>query len=144
MGPTSQPFTPTFSLNGFTQGFGFASFLLGDFGGTTQTAQLNYRQGQQVWALFIQDSWKVTRKLTVDYGLRWDYATPYHEQYGRQGQLDMTTPNANFGGHPGATLYASTCNCKFYQNTYPLCDRAAGRRRLPDRPEDSVSRRLGT
>jgi hypothetical protein len=125
---TSQPFTPTGSLNGFTQGFGFASFLLGDFGttspitgisSTTQTPQLNYRQGNQQWGLFLQDTWKITRKLTLDYGLRWDFATPYHEQYGRQGQFDPNTPNANAGGHPGATLYANTCNCQFYQPTYP-------------------------
>ena len=43
----------------------------------------------------------------------------YHEQYGREGQFDPNTPNANAGGHPGATFYASTCNCQFYQNTYP-------------------------
>lgn len=118
-GATAQPFTPTVSLGGFTQGFGFANFLLGDYTSTTQTAQLNYRQGQQVWALFLQDSWKATRKLTVDYGLRWDLATPYHEQYGRQGQFDPTTPNASAGGHPGATRYANTCNCSFYQPVYP-------------------------
>ena len=116
---TSQPFTPTGSLNGFSQGFGYASFLLGDYNATTQTPQENYRQGNQQWGLFLQDTWKITRKLTLDYGIRWDYATPYHEQYGRQGQFDPTTPNANAGGHPGATLYANTCNCQFYQPTYP-------------------------
>ena len=35
------------------------------------------------------------------------------------GQLDLTTPNANAGGHPGATRYANTCGCQFYQPTYP-------------------------
>ena len=118
-GATAQPFTPTVSLNGFNQGFGYANFLLGDYTSTTQTPQENYRQGQQVWALFLQDSWKLTRKLTLDYGLRWDLATPYHEQYGRQGQFSETLPNANAGGHPGATIYASNCNCQFYQSVYP-------------------------
>lgn len=124
---TSMPFTPTGGLNGFTQGFGFASWLLGDYGttvngavsSTTQGPQLNYRQGNQEWGLFLQDTWKITRKLTLDYGLRWDYATPYHEQYGRQGQFSTTLANANAGGHPGATIYANTCNCQFYQPTYP-------------------------
>ena len=119
IGPTSQPFTPTFSLNGYTTGFGYASFLLGDYTSTTQTPQENYREGQQQWAMFIQDSWKATRKLTIDYGLRWDYATPQREQYGRLGQFAPNVPNANAGGRPGATIYASTCNCQFYQSAYP-------------------------
>ncbi len=116
---TAQPFTPTLSLNNFTQGFGYASFLLGDYNSTAQTPQLNYKQGNQEWGLFIQDTWKVNRKLTLDLGLRWDYSTQFKEQYGRLGQFNPTLPDANAGGHPGATQYASTCNCSFYQPTYP-------------------------
>jgi hypothetical protein len=118
-GPTSQPFTPANSFNGYTTGFGFASFLLGDFSATSQTPLYDNRMGYQQWALFVQDSWKATRKLTVDYGVRWDLATAPHEQYGRLGQFDMVTPNANAGGHRGATRYASTCGCQFYQPSYP-------------------------
>jgi TonB dependent receptor len=118
-GPTSQPFTPTNSLNGYTTGFGFASFLLGDYSSTNQTPQYDFRMGYKQWALFAQDSWKITRKLTVDYGVRWDLATVPHEQYGRLGQFNMNLPNANAGGHPGATQYASTCRCPFYQPVYP-------------------------
>jgi hypothetical protein len=125
---TSAPFTPANSLNGFTTGFGFASWLLGDYGNTstagvtsstTQSAPYDYRMGYQQWALYLQDSWKVTRKLTVDYGLRWDLATAPHEQYGRLGQLNLSLANANAGGLPGATQYANTCHCQFYQNSYP-------------------------
>ncbi len=116
---TSDPFTATNSLNGFSTGFGFASWLLGDYNSTTQTPLYDNRMGYQQWAMFLQDSWKVTRKLTVDYGVRWDLATAPHEQYGRLGQFDMTLPNANAGGHPGATDYASTCGCAFYQASYP-------------------------
>ncbi len=120
VGPTSQPFQPSVGFNGFTQGFGYASFLLGDFTSITQTPNfVGVRNGYQAWGLFVQDSWKVTRKLTVDYGLRWDYATAQREQYGRLGQLDATTANPNAGGRPGAIQYASTCNCAFYKPTYP-------------------------
>ncbi|MBZ5579934.1 MAG: TonB-dependent receptor [Acidobacteriia bacterium] len=118
-GPTSLPENPTVGFGGFSQGFGYASFLLGDYNGTTQGPNRNYRVGNQTWGLFLQDSWKVTRKLTLDYGLRWDYNTPYHEQYGRFGQLDPTAANPNAGGRLGATRFASTCNCDFYQAAYP-------------------------
>jgi hypothetical protein len=118
-GPTSEPFIPTTALNGQSMGFGFASFLLGDYSSTTQTPQENYRQGNQEWGLFLQDTWKVTRKLTLDYGLRWDFATTYREQYGRLGVFSPTVPNADAGGTLGGTIYANTCNCPFYQKPYP-------------------------
>jgi hypothetical protein len=120
VGPTSQPFQPSVGFNGFTQGFGYASFLLGDFTSINQTPNFTgVRNGYQQWGLFVQDSWKVTRKLTVDYGVRWDYATVQREQYGRLGQLDGATANPNAGGRLGAIQYASTCNCAFYKPTYP-------------------------
>ncbi len=116
---TCEPFIPTNSLNNYTEGFGYASFLLGDYSSSTQTPQENYREGQQVWGLFVQDSWKVTRRLTVDYGLRWDYDTAEREQFGRLGQLAQNVPNANAGGRLGGTQYAATCNCNFYPSAYP-------------------------
>lgn len=116
---TAQPYTPTTSLNGYNMGFGFASFLLGDYASTTQTPNEFYRLGNQQWGLFAQDSWKVRRNLTVTYGVRWDYATPQREQYGRLGQLDPTLANASAGGYPGAVQYAATCNCSFYKPAYP-------------------------
>jgi hypothetical protein len=118
-GPTSQPFTPTVSLNGFTTGFGYASFLLGDYTSTTQTPGEDYRQGHMTWALFAQDSWKVTHKLTVDYGLRWDFSTAVVEEYGRVAEFNPTAPNANAGGRLGATMFASSCGCSFYRPSYP-------------------------
>jgi len=118
-GPTSQPFTPANNFNGFSQGFGYASFLLGDYSSSSQTAQPDPKEKDYHWALFLQDSWKATRKLTVDYGIRWDLATANHEQYGRLGQINPTQPNTNAGGHPGTYQYASTCGCQFYEGNYP-------------------------
>ena len=119
IGPTSQPFSPANSLGGFGQGFGYASFLLGDYSSSTQTSQPDPKEKSYHWAVFAQDSWKVTRKLTLDYGVRYDLGTVNHEQYGRLGHLDETTANANAGGHPGAYEYASSCGCQFYQKAYP-------------------------
>jgi hypothetical protein len=118
-GPTSEPFTPTNSLNGYSMGFGYASFLLGDFNSTTQTPLEDYREGHMAWAWFLQDSWKVTRKLTLTYGIRYDVSTPVEEEHGRVGQFDPNLANPNAGGHLGAVEFANTCNCAFYQSTYP-------------------------
>jgi hypothetical protein len=118
--PTSEPFTPTQSFNGFSSGFGYASWMLGDYTAATQTPYTDPRNSSSDWAAFAQDSWKVTRKLTLDYGLRWDLFGVQKEQYGRLGQFSETLDNANAGGHPGATIYASNCGCKFYQPAYPF------------------------
>ena len=117
--PTSEPFTPAGSLGGYSMGFGYASFMLGDYTSTTQTPQEDYRLGKQQWALFIQDSWKVTRKLTLDYGIRWDLGSATHETYGRLGEFSATTPNALAGNRLGSTVFAFNCGCSFYPSAYP-------------------------
>jgi hypothetical protein len=120
-GPTGAPFTPTNSYGSFSPGFAFASFLLGDYAAITQSVPIDTRVSTFDWDIFIQDSWKVTRKLTLDYGLRWDYDTPEKEQYGRWGQLDATGINLNAGGHPGNYQYASTPGVtNFIQSAYPF------------------------
>ncbi len=116
---TEQPFTPAGSLGTFTTGFAYASWMLGDYTATNQPAPTEPHYGSQAWDVYVQDSWKVTRKLTLDYGIRWDLETPQHEEYGRLGQFSMTAPNNNAGGHPGATIFANNCNCDFYQKAYP-------------------------
>ncbi|HEY1754141.1 MAG TPA: TonB-dependent receptor [Bryobacteraceae bacterium] len=119
-GPTGDPFTNTNSYGSFSPGFGFASFLLGDYTAISQSVPIDTRLATNDWALFVQDSWKVTRKLTLDYGLRWDYDTPEKEEYNRWGQIDPTLANASAGGHPGALQFANNCNCQFYKGAYPF------------------------
>jgi hypothetical protein len=104
------------STNAVT-GFPFASFLLGGVDTASQTAPNDARMGKSQWALFLQDSWKVTRRLSVDYGVRWDYATAPREQYGRSGDLGMV-PDPAAGGRIGAPIFETTCNCTFVKN-YP-------------------------
>lgn len=96
----------------FSPGFGYASFLLGAVSAAQQNAPVNARMGKTQWGFFAQDSWKLTRKFTVDYGLRWDYATAAHEQYGRSANLGLI-PNAAVGGRIGAPIFEATCGCNF-------------------------------
>ncbi len=108
-----QPFSNTAS-----SGFGYASFLLGAANSVSTAATADVRLGTHSYGLYLQDSWKITRKLTFDYGLRWDYAILWKEQYGRMQNAAFNTPNPLIGGRLGSVEYQATCKCN-YANAYP-------------------------
>jgi hypothetical protein len=109
----------TGSVAGNTIGFPYASFLLGGVASGNLHDPSDARIGKMQWAVYAQDTWKITRKFTLDYGLRYDFGTWLREQYGRAPQFAPNLPNSQAGGHPGATIYQATCNCQFAHN-YPL------------------------
>jgi len=125
---TGLPFTPIAGLSGQQIGHPFASFLLGDlaqgapglFGvapaAASQIAPTDYRIGKSQWGFFAQDSWKVTRKLTLDYGVRYDYGGYGREQYGRSANLGANIANPSAGNHLGGVVYEATCGCQFASN----------------------------
>src|SRR5579863_6746057 len=106
------------NLGAYHTGQAYASYLLGLVNTATINPTSDSRFGKHSLAGYAQDSWKVTRKFTLDLGLRYDFSTYYQEQYGRSPNFLETAPNAAAGGHPGATEYQSTCNCQFAKN-YP-------------------------
>jgi hypothetical protein len=99
-------------------GFPYASFLLGAVDTANIDPYSNVRYGKHQLGFYAQDSWKVTRKLTLDLGLRYDYSSYYHEQYGRSPNFAPNLANPTAGGHPGAVTYEATCQCSFARN-YP-------------------------
>jgi hypothetical protein len=118
-GVTADPALQVVSLTQGATGFGYANFLLGGVQGVTIAVPAIYRTHKYQWSAFAQDSWKVTRKLTVDYGLRWDLGTYNKEDYGRLGDLSLTTPNPSAGGLKGGLIFESNCGCSFAHN-YPF------------------------
>lgn len=116
-----------------TSGYSYASFLLGAVGATSTALNpvtLNIRPVSEVGgryrpiAPYVEDTWKVSSKLTIDAGLRWDYLPPYHEVKDRWSFMDPTVTNpatgtkgalqfaGNYGG-PGVS-----CNCRTPVQTY--------------------------
>jgi hypothetical protein len=115
-GISTQPALQLVTLSQGSTGFGYANFLMGGVTGLTIAVPVNYRTNKYQWSTYVQDSWKVTRKLTVDYGLRWDLGTYNKEDHGRLGDISLTTPNASVGGHPGGLIFEANCSCNFAKN----------------------------
>jgi hypothetical protein len=102
---TSMPYLNTTSLVGGNLGFAYASFLLGMINNGEIAVPNRFHLGKHAVAFFAQDSWKITPKITLDYGLRWDYQTYLQETYGRMPNFDAFEPNPSFGNLPGALTF---------------------------------------
>ena len=95
------------------RGFGVAALLLGWTNTATvntgfTSARMNY------FAAYVQDDWKVTPRLTLNLGLRWDMDTPRSEKNNVQTGFDpfainpiSRTPGIiTYAGRDGASVYA--------------------------------------
>jgi hypothetical protein len=115
-------------------GFSYASFLLGAVGGSTGNDTTAPSLGldpvselagrYKVISPYVQDSYKLTRKLTVDLGLRWDYLPPFHELKDRWTFLNPTLTNP-LTNSPGLLQFAGnyggagvSCGCTTPVKTY--------------------------
>ena len=127
---TGLPSTQGQNLGGGSVGLGYASFLLGliDQAGVTAVRDPQWRK--QAWSLYAQDNWRVNRKLTFDYGLRWDYGGQGHERFYRTSQVGLTTPNPSAGGLPGGFVYegygAGTLRLRVHEDVSVRLRAAAG------------------
>ena len=61
----------------------FASFLLGYPSGGYVDHNIDPAYRAKYYALFVQDDFKVSARLTLNLGLRWDYESPRQERYNR-------------------------------------------------------------
>jgi outer membrane receptor protein involved in Fe transport len=74
-------------------GMTLADFLLGRL--TSVTAEVGVGVGRRIqyYAGYVEDDWKVTGRLTLTLGLRYDVETPLHELKGRFNNFDPYTPH---------------------------------------------------
>ncbi|MFN0103415.1 MAG: TonB-dependent receptor domain-containing protein [Bryobacteraceae bacterium] len=89
-------------------GDAFASFLLGE----TYSASAYFRDSlpggrYSVFGFFADDTWKVTNKLTLTLGFRWEPVVPHSDPLGRISYMDINLPNSAAGNRPGAMQYGN-------------------------------------
>jgi len=103
----SLTFTPliTSNLGAADTGNALASFLLGEVNaGTVQISDL-IQSRASYWAFYAQDDWRVTSRLTLNYGLRWEAELPRREVNNRMNSFDPSAINP-ISGTPGVVTFA--------------------------------------
>jgi hypothetical protein len=97
------------SIREVNSGSPIASFLLEQVDNATFSI-LNRNRAvtiQSSWIAHAGDTWRVTPKLSLNYGLRWETISPSHERDDFFSFLDPVTPNASAGNRPGRLVFAS-------------------------------------
>ena len=74
-------------------GYGLASFLVGDVDSGTHNIGPALALQSHYVATYVQDDIKLSSKLTVNLGLRYDIETPRTERYNRITSYDFTAPS---------------------------------------------------
>ena len=116
-------YSGAFTSNGNgSGGYGPADFVLDrvSSGGVTLSS---VNVGQRQWRIggFAQDSYKIRPKLTLIFGLRYEYDEPWVEEHDRTGNINLVTGQIEYAGHlpPGALPEAALCsNTACYQPNY--------------------------
>jgi hypothetical protein len=126
----------TFSFFGTgnqSTGNGFADYLLGlpDF--YSQQYSPSFHERAANGGAFAQDSWRIRPNLTLNYGFRWDYITPWAEEHN---QITTFVPGVQSKTFPGAPL-------GYLVPGDPLPDGEVIRPAIALSPLDNFSPRLG-
>jgi hypothetical protein len=100
---------PNEAFAGNLTGYSFASYLLGIVDSGSLSDPIGTGGRRHYSALFLQDDFKVSSRLTLNLGLRWDFQPPAFEVADR---FSHWTPNVidPISGRPGAYEFAGDCN----------------------------------
>lgn len=103
----SLTFSPliTSNLGAANTGNALASFLLGEV--TAASAQISdlIRTRASYWAFYAQDDWRISDRLTLNYGFRWEAELPRREVDNKMNSFDPIALNP-VSGTPGVVTFA--------------------------------------
>ncbi|MCW5980749.1 MAG: TonB-dependent receptor [Bryobacteraceae bacterium] len=100
-------------------GNSWASFLLGDvYNASAFFPFLQSGNRNGYYSLWANDDWKVTPRLTLNLGFRWEVQPGFTDPNNRISFMDPTVPNPGAGGLPGAYIFAGDCQgCSGFTST---------------------------
>jgi hypothetical protein len=98
-------FNGSFLFFGSETGSDFADFLLGIPSQYNQSQLRPFYGRNKYFGLYGQDSWRFTRNLTLNYGLRWDRIEPWYEKYNQIATFAAGKQSVVFPGAPPGILY---------------------------------------
>jgi hypothetical protein len=99
-------------------GNSFASFELGAVHSANHGIvgmSTGYRQPYH--GFYAADDWKITPKLTMNLGLRWEIIPGFYEVTNRMSEIDLSVPNPGAGNRPGALVFTGP-NLHTFNDTY--------------------------
>jgi hypothetical protein len=106
----------SFAFTNKVTGSSLASLLLGRVNSATIQDNDSLHSRGNSWGAFVQDDWRVTPRLTLNVGLRYDIDSPRRETHNRQNSFDPVAINP-VSGTPGVITFAGLNGTSRYANS---------------------------
>ena len=115
---------PGQTFSGSQTGYSFASYLLGIVDSAGRGVPLPLGGRRHYWSLFFQDDFKFNPKLTLNFGVRWEYSPPYFEVADRMASwnINKKDPLTAYNGAYDFAGFCDICTARRYFGGRSLTD----------------------